>query len=540
MSGRVSPSHHANANGGVPVPFIADPGPGFDSKQLPAAENRADVDDDVAESFPKLSMLRSILLTAVISTAGLLTVLNVQSVVILLPSLSEDIGIPPTRQQIVVSIYNISTGSLMLLWGRIADVYGRRLVYLIGSVLFTLSNLCLPFTRYEVPFHIVRFLQGMSGAALIPSGIGIIASTFPRGKARNNAYVCIAAVASVGSVLGNIFGGVIGGLLSWQWVFWVPAILAAVVTVIAYFITDIPHLRSPPSASTEIANSGEESRARSVDWIGGALVSCSLVLLLAAFTQANVIGWSTPWIPPLIAGSVLLLVGFCFWQRHLEKDPAREPLLRISMFKNLQFSALFVLVAFFYASFNSFLVFVTFFYQDYLDLSELDTTLRFLPAGIAGFLISFVVSPALSRIRAFYILVFGLVCGMASPFIMAIPAIPPETSYWAYGFPAMCLCFSIEIVWPVISLLIAARLPSADQGLGSGLLQSSNNVGRALGLAIATAVQTSAQGFEGNGGGFAGSPGFLYGVQAAQWTNVGFAAAALGIAIAFFRDLGYT
>ncbi|GJC90179.1 putative MFS-type transporter C1683.03c [Colletotrichum liriopes] len=507
MSGRVSPSRHANATGGVPVPFIADPGLGVDSKQLPAAENRADVDDDVAESFPKLSRLRSILLTAVISTAGLLTVLNVQSVVILLPSLSEDIGIPPTRQQIVVSIYNISTGSLMLLWGRIADVYGRRLVYLIGSVLFTLSNLCLPFTRYEVPFHIVRFLQGMSGAALIPSGIGIIASTFPRGKARNNAYVCIAAVASVGSVLGNIFGGVIGGLLSWH---------------------------------TEIANSGEESRARSVDWIGGALVSCSLVLLLAAFTQANVIGWSTPWIPPLIAGSVLLLVGFCFWQRHLEKDPAREPLLRISMFKNLQFSALFVLVAFFYASFNSFLVFVTFFYQDYLGLSELDTTLRFLPAGIAGFLISFVVSPALSRIRAFYILVFGLVCGMASPFIMAIPAIPPETSYWAYGFPAMCLCFSIEIVWPVISLLIAARLPSADQALGSGLLQSSNNVGRALGLAIATAVQTSAQGVEGDGGGSAGSPGFLYGVRAAQWTNVGFAAAALGIAVAFFRDLGYT
>ncbi|GKT51916.1 putative MFS-type transporter [Colletotrichum spaethianum] len=449
--------------------------------------------------------------------------------------MSEAIGIPPARQQIVVSIYNISTGSLMLLWGRIADVYGRRLVYLVGSGLFSLTNLCLPFTKYEIPFHIVRFLQGMSGAAVIPSGIGIIASTFPRGRARNNAYVCIAAVASVGSVLGNIFGGVIGGLLSWQWVFWVPAILAAVATMLAYFITNTPHLRSSSTNST--ANSSQGSRARSVDWIGGALVSCSLVLLLAAFTQANVIGWSTPWIPPLIAGSILLLVGFCFWQHRLEKDPVKEPLLRISMFKNLQFSALFVLVGFFYASFNSFLVFVTFFYQDYLALSELDTTLRFLPAGIAGFLISFVVSPALSRFRAFYILIFGLVCGVLSPFIMAVP-IPPSTSYWAYGFPAMCLCLSIEVVWPVISLLIAARLPSADQGLGSGLLQSANNVGRALGLAIATAIQTSTQSFEEDGNGFAGSPGFLYGVRAAQWTNVGFSAAALGIAVAFFRDLG--
>lgn len=195
----------------------------------------------------------------------------------------------------------------------------------------------------------------MGAAAIIPSGIGIIASTFPRGKARNNAYVCISAVASVGSVLGNIFGGVIGSLLSWEWVFWIPAILAAVATVLAYFVTNTPHLRS--SSAGAAARSG-----KGVDWIGGVLVSSSLVLLLAAFTQANVIGWSTPWIPPLIVGSVLLLAAFCFWQHRLEKlnDRAKEPLVRVSMFRNLQFSALFVLVGCFYASFNSFLVFVTF------------------------------------------------------------------------------------------------------------------------------------------------------------------------------------
>ncbi|GJD04072.1 drug resistance protein [Colletotrichum higginsianum] len=503
------------SGGGIPVPnaAYANVGAAADHKEVPPQQSGSggDVDEEAAdeedaESFPKLSRWRSILLTAVISTAGLLTVLNVQSVVILLPSMSAEIGIPAARQQVVVSIYNISTGSLMLLWGRIADIYGRRLVYLAGSGLFTVSNLCLPFTKYEIPFHI----------------------------ARNNAYVCISAVASVGSVLGNIFGGVIGSLLSWEWVFWIPAILAAVATVLAYFVTNTPHLRSS-SAGAAAARSG-----KGVDWIGGVLVSSSLVLLLAAFTQANVIGWSTPWIPPLIVGSVLLLAAFCFWQHRLEKlnDRAKEPLVRVSMFRNLQFSALFVLVGCFYASFNSFLVFVTFFYQDYLALGEIDTTLRFLPAGIAGFLISFAVSPALSRIRAFYILVFGLACSVISPFIMAVP-IPPSTSYWAYGFPAMCLCLSIEVVWPVVSLLIAARLSTADQGMGSGLLQSVNNVGRALGLAIATAVQTKTQGFdEADVDTFEGSAGFLYGVRAAQWTNVGLAATALCIAVAFFRDLG--
>ncbi|KAK2041188.1 hypothetical protein LZ31DRAFT_586637 [Colletotrichum somersetense] len=393
----VAPSHHATTISGILDPRVVNSGTGADPKELPAAVSHEDAEDEVTESFTKLSKSRSLLLTAVISTASLLTV--------------------------VVSIYNVSTGSLMLLWGRPADVYGRRFVFLIGS--------------------------GMSGAAVIPSGIGIIASTFPCGNARNNAYVCISTVASAGSVLGNIFGGSIGGMLSWQWVLLTPAILAAVTTAAAYFITNTPHFRSSPSAGTSEANSVVESRSRYVDWMSGALVSCCLVLLLAAFTQANGIGWSTPWIPPLIAGSAVLLVGFCFWQRSLENDPASEPLIWISMFKDLQFSAL---------------------YHDYLNLSKLDTTLRFLPAGIAGF------------------------CGVASPFIMAIPAIPPETTYWAYGFPAMCLCFSIEIVRPVISLLIASRLPSADQALGSGLVQ----------------------GFDGDSGGFAGSSRFLYGVRAAQ------------------------
>ncbi|OLN86958.1 hypothetical protein CCHL11_04523 [Colletotrichum chlorophyti] len=114
-------------------------------------------------------------------------------------------------------------------------------------------------------------------------------------------------------------------------------------------------------------------------------------------------------------------------------------------------------------------------------------------------LISFVVSPALSRIRSRYILVFGLACGATTPFIIVIPAIPPETSYRAYGSPAM------SCSWP-------PDCPPPTPG--SGLLQSSSKVGCVLGLAIATVVQTSAQGFGEGGTGFAGSTGFLYGVRA--------------------------
>lgn len=213
-------------------------------------------------------------------------------------------------------------------------------------------------------------------------------------------------------------------------------------------------------------------------------------------------------------------------------------------------------------------------YQDYLGLSVLATALRFLPAGITGckslspqdslrpqrikpcktpkkhcqqqkpnqviiVLISFAVSPALSRIPEFYILLFGLTCALGPPLLFAIPAIPPATTYWAYGFPAMCLCLSVEVVWPVVGLLIARELPQEDQALGGGLLQTVNQIGRSLGLAIATAAQTAAQGGGADGDSEPrGDVSFLKGIRAAQWVNVGLVAVSMVIAVGFFHKLG--
>ncbi|RMZ92558.1 hypothetical protein DV736_g222, partial [Chaetothyriales sp. CBS 134916] len=425
------------------------------------------------------------------------------AVVIVLPSIGQALDIPASGQQIVVSIYNISLGCLMLLWGRIADVYGHRLVFLIGSILFTLSTLCLPFAADEIPFCILRFLQGTSGAAMVPAGLGTIATTFAPGKSRNRGFVAVAAVASLGSIFGNLAGGLVGGYLSWKWVFWIPAIIAAFTTVAAAVIMPTPKLRRQNTSTEAI---GQRNKALTVDWFGGAVVSSSLLLLLVALSEGNVVGWSTPWIPPAFVIAVILLVIFVFWQRRLERGSGRQPLLKLSMFSNVNFSGLLITIGCFFASYNSFLIFATYFYQDYLGLSELQTTLRFLPAGISGVLFSFVLSLALSRIPGFYILMFGLVCCTVPPLLFAISAISPQTTYWAYGFPAMVLCFSVEVIWPVGSLVIAKELPREDQALGSALLMTANFVGRALGLAIASSAQI---GVQGNDISHSGDPGLL-------------------------------
>ncbi|KAK0105685.1 hypothetical protein ONS95_004212 [Cadophora gregata] len=321
------------------------------------------------------SRARAVLLVGSLACSCFLSVFNVQSVVILLPSISHDLNIPTQRQQMATSVYNIASGCLILLWGRLADVYGHRIIYLGSSTGFAIASIAMPFSPNEICFYPLRALQGMSGAATVSSAVGIMASTFPVGKSRNKAFVTFSAAASLGSILGNIAGGVIGGYLSWKWVFWIPSIPAVLITMIAFVL--IPAPESP-------AQDARGSTRSSIDWIGAAMVSTALLLLLVGIAQANVVGWTAPWILTIVGVSLLLMVFFIFWQHHLEIDPQRQPLMRVSMFKDFQFSAMFIVIFCFYGSFNSFLIFATFFYQDYLGLGVLDTTLRFVPAGVTG------------------------------------------------------------------------------------------------------------------------------------------------------------
>ncbi|CAN8095703.1 unnamed protein product [Discula destructiva] len=463
------------------------------------------------------------------SCSSLLNIFTVQSTVILLPSIGASLSIPVSRQQLVTSVYSIASGCVVLMWGRLADMHGRRRVFLPGSLLFTAAAALIPFAPNEMLFYVLRALQGLGSAATAPSALGILAAVFPPGPQRSRAFVAFSAAAAVGSVLGNLAGGVIGGLLSWRWAFWIPAGFSGLVTVAAYVLT-------PDSRDARLPASNQEGGDTFVDWVGGFLISFCLILLLVSLSQANVVGWSVPSVICSAIASVLLGVAFIWWQRLMEQRQGCRPLVRLSMFESAQFSAALVIIGCFMASYNSFLVSASLFYQDYLGLDILETTLRFIPAGAIGFLACFAVAPALSTFRGFHNLLAGIVCGIVSPLLFALPTISAYAPYWAWGLPAMCLCFSADIVWPLIGLFVASNVPEADQSLASGLLQTANQVGRALGLAIATGVQTAVQGAGGGMGGDAAA--FLRGVRAAQWTNVGFAVVALVVAVRFFKSLG--
>lgn len=461
--------------------------------------------------------------------------LSGQALVIILPSIGNELSIPASRQQWIVSAYSLTFGCFLLVWGRIADLYGKRLIFILGSAWVSLTLAINPFVRNEAGFALFRGFQGLGAAANVPTAIGILGTTFPPGRAKNYAFSTYAAGAPLGSIFGNLLGGIIANYVHWTWVLWVLAILAALVTVAGFFVIPLPPTTLKAHGATITAT---------VDWVGAFLITVGLMLLLFALTEGNVVGWSTFWIPVLIVISFLLIGLFIFWQYRLEKRGGQTPLVKVSIFKNRRFSAAMAIMCLFFGAFNGYLIFTTYFFQDYQGLSPIQTTLRFIPTGVVGIITSIVCGKLLAHVPTNYILTFGNASNVLSCLLFALP-IPPTTSYFAYGLPAMILSvLGADTSWPGLMLFTSHSLPQADQAMGGALVNAVGQLGRALGLAVATAVQTAvmagARGVSVQHSGplEVGEEATLRGLRAAQWTNFAIGALGLAVVLVLFRGAG--
>ncbi|POS69649.1 hypothetical protein DHEL01_v211952 [Diaporthe helianthi] len=330
--------------------------------------------------------------------------------------------------------------------------------------LTTAANLFLP---NEILFDVFRGLQGLGAAANVPTAIGILGTTFLPGKSKTYAFTVYSAGAPLGSVIGNIAGGFIASFVSWKWVFGTMAMLAGLVTLAAIFVIPVPK---------ESHRQENASLRGTVDWLGAFLVTASLICLLFSLTQGNVVGWTTPWVPSLVVLSLLLMVFFVLWQHYLENKTTRTPLMKLSVFAtDRRFGIALLTNGLFNASFNGYLIF---------------TTLRFIPTGVTGIITAGIASQLLLRIPASHILLTSALCVSISSLLFAVPIPAKTTSYFAYGLWAMMLStFGADMLGPCLALFTSLTLAPEHQALGGGLLFTTMQLGRAIGLAIATAVQ---------------------------------------------------
>jgi EmrB/QacA subfamily drug resistance transporter len=438
-----------------------------------------------------------------------MVVLDIAIVNVALPSIQTDLGFSQENLQWVISAYALLFGGFLLLGGRVADLVGRRRVFFAGLVVFGGASLLSGLAWSEGALIGARALQGLGAAMITPAALSILTTTFAEGKERNTALGAWGAVGAFGAVAGVLLGGVLTDALSWEWIFFVNVPVAVVGLALA----------------PVLLNESRDAHARSFDVPGAVLVTSGLVVLVYAITQANDYGWSSGATLGLFAGSVVLLSAFVAWESH-----ASEPLVPFSIFRLRTLTGANVAgLVMGTAMFGMFLM-LTLYMQQVLTYSAMKTGVAYLAVAGTAIVWSTLAAQLVNRVGVKPVLIAGMT--FLSAGLLFFTQVSVGGSYVGDLLPGFLL-ISVGIGFSFVPISIAALagVQPSEAGLASGLFNTSQQIGGALGIAALSAIATSTTS-DGIASGTAVNAALTDGFQAAF--VAGAAVAIVGILVAIF------
>ena len=445
-----------------------------------------------------------------------MVVLDIAIVNVALPSIQKDLGFSERNLQWVVSAYALLFGGLLLLGGRVADLLGRRRLFIGGLVVFTAASLTSGLAWSEGVLIGARAFQGFGAALITPAALSILTTTFTEGKERNTALGAWGAVGAFGAVAGVLLGGVLTSALSWHWIFYVNVPVGILGLVLApLFLTE-----------------SRDAHAKSFDVPGAVLVTSGLVTLVYAITQANNYGWGSLATIGLFASAVALLAAFVAWELRTPEPLMRFGILRLRTVSGANVAGLVMGTA----MFGMFLM-LTLYMQQVLHYSAMKTGVAYLAVAATAIVWSALAAQLVTRVGVKPVLVAGMTALSAG--LLYFTQVSVGGTYLGDLLPGFLL-ISIGIGFSFVPISIAALagVQPAEAGLASGLINTSQQVGGALGIAALTSIATSTTNTKISSGS-ALPMALTDGFQAAFYGAAG--VAILGILVALFvvrrRDL---
>lgn len=406
--------------------------------------------------------------------------------------------------------FSLTAGTFILVAGRLGDVYGHRLIFVLGFAWFALWSLLAGFSVWsnQIFFDFCRAFQGIGSSLVLPNGVAILGRTYPPGMRKQMAFSLFGASAPSGFVVGGVFSSIFAQLVWWPWGYWVMGIVCAVLAVLGLLV--IPYTPRP------VFNDNLRFWTR-LDFLGASTGIAGMVLINFAWNQAVLVGWTMPYTYALLIVGFICLALFGYIERN-----AVCPLLPKSAFVG-ELAWVLGCIA---AGWSSFGILIYYFYQ-FMEVIKGDTPLlamaKFSAAPISGAIAALTTGFLLGRIPASFIMFCSMVAFTAGLAIFA--TVPVDQIYWAQTFvTTIVICWGMDMSFPSGTLILSNAMPKQHQGLAASLVTTAVNYSISMGLGLAGTVDTHVN---------EGGKNVLRGYRGALYMGVGLAGLGLVISLGF-------
>ncbi len=450
---------------------------------------------------------------ALLSAVQFMVVLDIAIVNVALPSIQVDLNFSQANLQWVISAYALVFGGFLLLGGRSADLLGRRRVFIAGILAFSIGSLLCGLAWSETSLIGARAIQGLGAAAISPAALAILMTSFKEGRDRNIALGVWGGVGGFGAAAGVLLGGILTDALSWEWIFFVNIPVGLVALAL------IPVLLSE----------SRDTRVRSFDTPGAVLITAGLSTLVLAITQGNEWGWDSGRTIATFVLAAVLLVGFVVWEQRVSEPLMRFGILRTKTVLGANVSG-FILGT---ALFSMFLM-LTLYMQQVLGYSAMKTGVAYLAVAGTSIIWANVAAALVSRTGTRPLIATGM--ALLAVGMLLFTQIDVGDSYASALLPGfLIVALGMALCFVPISIAALAGVQQEEAGLASGLLNTSQQIGGAVGIAILSSVAISVTSGE-TVGPMPSSEALVSGFQAAFWVGAAIAAFGFVAALVLVRD----
>jgi EmrB/QacA subfamily drug resistance transporter len=431
---------------------------------------------------------------ALLAVAYFMTIVDLTITNVALPTIGRKLHFPQTDLQWVVTAYALTFGGFLLLGGRAADLLGRRRLFMAGLAIFTAASLACALATTDTFLIVMRGFQGLGAAVLLPAGLSIVMNMFAEGAERNKALSAWSGIGATAATVGLLAGGLLVRYASWRYIFYLNVPIGAAALLLARPVVPESRLHSV---------------RRRYDVAGAVTVTGALVMLVYAISQAPTVGWTAVRTLALLAASAALLAGFLVLETRAE-----APLLPLRLFRLRTLAGSNAVSFLLGASFFSFFFIGTLYMQQVLGYSALKTGVAWLATSVTALALAGPAQILVTRVSAKLVMAAGMTLVGAG--IVWATQVPVHGHYWANLAGPFFVAGGAIFVFITASIGALAGVAEHDAGVASGLLNTSQQIGGAIGVAVASTVAATHSRFL-LGQGHAAAAALTGGFQWAFW-----------------------